>query len=191
MPYYTFNPSGRNRYLVLRWKKRINGVPTIVKEISVGTADNLAAMLESGISDIVLKSYSAGSNLSTLFMDKKIGFRDIVNSIMAHKGDGMSPSDYMLLFIMNRLSDPCSKNSIERWMNRDYASVIFPTVGSKDFWSIMDRFSDSDMKQIRDRIRNRIIEMGYYFTSIFVDASNLYTFIEENQMAKKGNNKNQ
>ena len=180
MPYYTFNRSGRNRYLVLRWKNRINGVPTIVKEISVGTADNLGAMLESGISDIVLKSYSAGSNLSTLFMDKKIGFRDIVNSIMAHKGDGMSPSDYMLPFIMNRLSDPCSKNSIERWMNRDYASVIFPTVGSKDFRSIMDRFSDSDMKQILDRIRNRIIEMGYYFTSMFVDASNLYTFIEEN-----------
>jgi len=189
MPYYTFKRSGKNRYLVLRWKKRINGVPTIVKEISVGTADNLAAMLESGISDIVLKSYSAGSTLSTLFMDKKIGFRDIVNSIMAHKGDGMSPGDYMLLFIMNRLSDPCSKNSIERWMNRDYASVIFPTVGSQDFWNLMDRFSDSDMKQIRDRIRNRIIEMGYDFTSMFVDASNLYTFMEENDMAKKGHNK--
>jgi len=189
MPYYTFKRSGKNRYLVLRWKKRINGVPTIVKEISVGTADNLAAMLESGISDIVLKSYSAGSTLSTLFMDKKIGFRDIVNSIMAHKGDGMSPGDYMLLFIMNRLSDPCSKNSIERWMNRDYASVIFPTVGSQDFWNLMDRFSDSDMKQIRDRIRNRIIEMGYDFTSMFVDASNMYTFMEENDMAKKGHNK--
>jgi|GEM_PF-6522893 len=73
MPYYTFKRSGKNRYLVLRWKKRINGVPTIVKEISVGTADNLAAMLESGMSDIVLKSYSAGSTLSTLFMDKKMG----------------------------------------------------------------------------------------------------------------------
>jgi len=155
----------------------------------VGTADNLAAMLESGMSDIVLKSYSAGSTLSTLFIDKKIGFREIVNSVMTHKGDGMSPGDYMLLFIMNRLSDPCSKNSIERWMNRDYASVIFPAVGSQDFWNLMDRFSDSDMKQIQDRIRNRIIEMGYDFTSMFVDASNMYTFMEENDMAKKGHNK--
>jgi hypothetical protein len=102
MPYYTFKRSGKNRYLVLRWKKRINCVPTIVKEISVGTADNLAAMLEAGMSDIVLKTYSAGSTLSALFMDKKTGVRDIVNSVMTNKGDGMSTDDYMLLFIMNR-----------------------------------------------------------------------------------------
>ncbi|MHB8359105.1 MAG: polysaccharide biosynthesis protein, partial [Thermoplasmataceae archaeon] len=46
MPYYTFKRSGKNRYLVLRWKKRINGIPTIVKEISVGTAEDLAEILE-------------------------------------------------------------------------------------------------------------------------------------------------
>jgi len=107
-------------------------------------------------------------------MEKKTGFSGIVNTVMTNKGDGMSPGDCMLLFVMNRLSDPCSKNSIERWMNRDYASVIFPKVSSQDFWNLIDRFSDSDMKQIRYRIRNRIIEMGYDFTNMFVDASNMY-----------------
>jgi len=189
MPYYTFKRSGKNRYLVLRWKKRINGVPTIVKEISVGTADNLAAMLDSGLSDIVLKSYSAGSTLSKLFIDKKIGFREIVNSVMTHKGTGISPGDYMLLFTMNRLSDPGSKNSIEKWMNRDYASVIFPKATSQDFWNVMDRFSGEKIKQIHNRIRNRIIDMGYDFTNMFVDASNMYTFMEKNGMASKGHNK--
>ena len=78
MPYYTFKRSGKNRYLVLRWKKRINGIPTIVKEISVGTAEDLAEILENGLNDIVLKSYSAGSTLSALYMDSKIGLRDTV-----------------------------------------------------------------------------------------------------------------
>ena len=32
-------------------------------------------------------------------------------------------------------------------------------------------------------------KMGYDFTSMFVDASNLYTFMEENDMAEKGNKK--
>ena len=32
-------------------------------------------------------------------------------------------------------------------------------------------------------------EMGYDFSNIFFDASNMYTFMEENDMAKKGHNK--
>ena len=189
MPYYTFKRSGKNRYLVLRWKKRINGVPTIVKEVSVGTAANLASMLENGLDNIVLKSYTAGSTLSVMYMDRKIGFRDIVNSVMAHKGNGMSPGDYMLLFIMNRLSEPYSKNSIVKWLERDYASVIFPDAGSQDYWNVMDRFSDEAIKHIQDNIRDRIMEMGYDYRNIFFDASNMYTFMEENDMARKGHNK--
>ena len=189
MPYYTFKRSGKNRYLVLRWKKRINGVPTVIKEVSVGTAANLASMLENGFNNIVLKSYSAGSTLSVMHMDRKIGFMDTVNSIMGHKGNGMSPGDYMLLFIMNRLSDPYSKNSIVKWMERDYASVIFPDAGSQDFWNVMNRFSDASIKHIQDSIRDRIMDMGYDFRNIFIDASNMYTFMEENDMAKKGHNK--
>jgi transposase len=189
MPYYTFKRSGKNRYLVLRWKKRINGVPTIVKEVSVGTAASLASMLENGLDNTVLKSYSAGSSLTVMYMDKRIGFRDIVNSVMGHRGNGMSPGDYILLFIMNRLSDPYSKNSISKWLDRDYASVIFPNVSSQDYWNAMNRFSDENMKHIQDNIRNRIMEMGYDFRNIFFDASNMYTFMEENEIAKKGHNK--
>ena len=37
-----------------------------------------------------------------------------------------------------------SKNSMEKWMNRDYASIIFPKASSQDFWNVMDRFSDKD-----------------------------------------------
>ena len=99
----------------------------------MGTAANLASMLENGLNGIVLKSYSAGSTLSVMYMDRKIGFRDAVNTTMGHRGNGMSPCDYMLLFIMNRLSDPYSKNSISKWLERDYASIIFPEVSSQDF----------------------------------------------------------
>ncbi len=189
MVYYTFKRSGKNRYLVLRWKKRINGIPTIVKEISVGTAENLAKMLEDNMDNIILKSYSAGSSLASLYMDRALGFRVLVNNAMGHRGNGMSPGDYILLFIMNRLSDPCSKNSIGKWMKRDYASIIFPEASSQDFWNIMDKFTDDNIKDIMDKVRDRIIEIGYDTTNIFFDASNMYTFMEENSMAKKGHNK--
>ncbi|MGP6240449.1 hypothetical protein ACNF40_08625 [Cuniculiplasma sp. SKW4] len=164
-------------------------MPTIVKEVSVGKAANLAELLENGLNDAVLKSYSAGSTLSVLYIDMRTGFRDIVDSILDHKGKGISPRDYMLLLIMNRLSDPYSKNSIERWMGRDYVSVIFPEVGSQDFWNLMDMFTDENMKQIKDRISDRLVEMKYDFTNVFFDASNMYTFMEENGMERKEHNK--
>jgi hypothetical protein len=93
MPYYTFKRSGKSRYLVLRRKKRINGIPTIVKEVSGGTAANLASMLENRLDNIVLKSYTAGSTLSVMHMDRNMGLRDIVYSVMAHKWNGTSSGD--------------------------------------------------------------------------------------------------
>lgn len=189
MVYFTFKQSGKNRYLVLRWKKRINGVPTIVKEVSVGTADQLAHMLQNSMDSVVMKSYSCGSTLSVLYMDEKIRLRDTINERMGHRDGGASPGDYMLLFIMSRLADPCSKNRMDMWMKRDYASTLFPPVSSQDLWNVMDRFSDEDMKYLMDHVKETLISMGYDFKNIFFDASNMYAFMGENDMAKKGHNK--
>lgn len=51
MAYFSYKRSckNRNRYLVIRWKKRINGIPTIMKEVSVGTADDLAKTIEGNL----------------------------------------------------------------------------------------------------------------------------------------------
>ena len=64
-----------------------------------------------------------------------------------------------------------------------------PKASSQDFWNVMDRFSDKDMKDIQDSIRDKVMGMGYDFSNIFFDASNMYTFMEENDMAKKRHNK--
>ena len=189
MAYFAYKRSGKNRYLVIRWKKRINGIPTIVKEVSVGTANDLAKTIEGGVSDIEIKSYSGGSTLCVLRMDSMIGMRGIVDSVIDHHERGMSPGDYILLFIMNRLSDPSSKEGIERWMQRDYASIIYGKRGSQDFWNLMDRITDEDMKRVMGRLRDKLEALGYDFSKIFVDASNMYTFMETNDMAKRGHNK--
>ena len=85
MPYYTFKSSGKNSYLVMREEKRTDRIATVVKEVSVGTATNLAEILENGINDIVLRSYSAVSTLSVLNIDQKIALRYTVNPIMWNK----------------------------------------------------------------------------------------------------------
>ena len=108
--------SGKNRYLVIRWKKHINGIPTVVNEVNVGTADELLKTLENNLNEIDITAYSGGSTLCILRIENSIGIRSIVNSTISHHGTGMSPGDYFLLFIMNGLSDPESKNGIKGLM---------------------------------------------------------------------------
>ena len=189
MAYFAYKRSGRNRYLVIRWKKRINGIPTIVKEVSVGTADDLAETIDRNLSGIRIAAYSGGSTLCVLRIDHMIGMKGIVDSIVDHHDRGMSPGDYFLLFIMNRLSDPASKDGIERWMTRDYASTLYGKRGSQDFWNLMDRITDDHMNLIMKAVSEKVRAMGYDFSRIFVDASNMYTFMKENDMARKGHNK--
>ena len=182
------NINGEKR-LVLKWKKRIDGKLKITKEIYIGDMDRLADTIGNPMKDAHAISLDFGTTAFVRMVDKRIGLKDIVDKVVGHRGKGMSPGDYMLLFIMNRLSDPGSKSGIERWMVNDYASTIYGKRGSQDFWNLMDRFTDGDMKTIMDGIRDKLATLGYDFTNMFVDASNMYTFMEENDMARKGHNK--
>ncbi|MEM3489844.1 MAG: hypothetical protein QXO75_09370, partial [Nitrososphaerota archaeon] len=47
------------------------------------------------------------------------------------------------------------------------------------------RIHEGDKEENNDRL----ISLGYDFSKIFVDASNFYTLMEENDIAKKGHNK--
>ena len=99
MAYFAYKRSCKNRYLVIRGNKRINGIPTIVKEVRVGTADNLAKTFDGNLSEIKIAAYNVGSTLCILRIDHIIGFKAIVNGIVDHHDRGMSAGDYFLIFI--------------------------------------------------------------------------------------------
>ena len=90
----------------------------ITKEIYIGSINRLADLIENPMKDIRVLSLDFGSTAFVLMIDQKIGLKNIVDNIMEHKGKGMSPGDYMLLFIMNCLSDPGSKSAIEKQYTR-------------------------------------------------------------------------
>ena len=95
--------------MVLRLKKWQDGQSRVVREIYIGGAERLARILENPGYDISATSLSYGSTASILAMEKNIDIKDIVDGIVGHSGNGMSPGDYALLFAMNRLSDPIER----------------------------------------------------------------------------------
>ncbi|MEM0195830.1 MAG: hypothetical protein QXJ24_05905 [Thermoplasmatales archaeon] len=155
----------------------------------MGTADELAKTIGNDLNEIEVTAYSSGSTLCVLRMEESIGIRSIVNNVMSHNGKGMSPGDYVLLFIMNRLSDPESKSGIERWMQRDYASTVYPKKGSQDFWNFMDRINDEHVDKIMKALRKK----GHGYRLRFLQdicGCIKYVYIHGgNDVAKRGHNK--
>ncbi|EQD26269.1 transposase IS4 family protein [mine drainage metagenome] len=189
MPFLVWKTVGGKKRLVLRWNRRINGKPRVVKETYIGDMNNLARMIESRSEDVNAYSLAFGITAGILMMEKEIGIRNIIDERTGHRNNGLSPGDYALIFIMNRLSDPRSKSRIHEWMQGDFSSTLYHSVTAHGFWNMMDRFSDDDMKKIKDQIREKLISLGYDDSRLFVDGSNFYTFMEENDMAKRGHNK--
>ena len=146
-------------------------------------------LIQNPMENVDAYSLDFGMTASILMTEKEIGLKSVIDDEIGHHAKGMSPGDYALIFIMNRLSDPRSKSGIGEWMAKDFSSTLFHTVTAQGFWNIMDRFSDEAMKRIREKMRNRLISLGYDDSKLFVDGSNFYTYMEENDMAKKGHNK--
>ncbi len=189
MPFLVWKTIGGKKRLVMRWNRRVDGKPRVIKEIYIGSMENLARIIENPLNAVDAYSLSFGMTASVMMIDRIIGLKDIIDSVLGHHDNGLSPGDYVLIFIMNRLSDPGSKNSIGKWMRNDFASTIFHSVTAQGFWNIMDRFSENHMRIIRKRIRDRLISMGYDYSRLFVDGSNFYTYMEENDIAMIEHNK--
>lgn len=69
----------------------------------MGDIDRIASMIENPMQDMHLMSLDFGSTAFVRMVDRNVGSKHIVAKVMGHKD--MSLSDYMLLFIMNKLSD--------------------------------------------------------------------------------------
>ncbi len=189
MPFLVWKTIGGKKRLVMRWNKRIDGKPKITREVYIGDMENLARMIQNPMENVDAYSLDFGMTAGILMTEKEIGLKTVIDNEMGHHASGLSPGDYALIFIMNRLSDPRSKSGIHEWMAKDFSSTLFHSATAQGFWNIMDRFSDEAMKRIKEKMRDRLISLGYDDSRLFVDGSNFYTYMEENDMAKKGHNK--
>jgi len=189
MPGLVWKTINKKKYLVIRWKKRINGKSRIIKEVYVGDLDKLATIIENPMKDINALSLSYGTSAAVFHIESMLNLKSIINEVVGHTENGLSPGDYAIIFIANRLSDPRSKNGISEWMKNDFISTKYRIVTSQSFWNIMERIDANEIKAIMDRIKEKLLSLGYDASKLFIDASNVYTFMEENEMAKKGYNK--
>ncbi len=184
-----------SQYILVR-KKRIDGKVKRVWSKYLGTAKTIEKFYNDCEEHISLKfkSFEYGRTAALMKIAKELNFVEIVNKHTTKKKmNGLTVGEYMLLIILSRADNPVSKNGIAEWFDESFMSLIWSfqhKLNTKNFTNHMDYLTDEAMRKIEDDIGSKIVEGGVKPTKLFIDMSNIFTYIENGgKLPKKGRGK--
>jgi transposase len=183
-----YTVKGKSYYRIVE-SKRINGKPRAIPVMHIGTAEALIKRLTNTElkQDIVVKSFEHGSLLALLEILKELGFIEIINQIIPQSYRGVSSGDALALISINRLLDPCSKNSWCDWAKRTslfklFAHVPIAKLSSQFFWEHMQEIPEKTLVQIEDALVKVVLEKyDLKLDLLFFDTTNCYSYLEDPQ----------
>ncbi len=110
---------GRKYYYAVE-SKRVNGKPRITWQKYLGTVEGIVKRTEDAKpatpKEAVLSEF--GGVAALLRITQRLGLLDLVNSAVPKRNQGPSVGHYMVLALINRAVDPCSKLAIGDWYEK-------------------------------------------------------------------------
>lgn len=192
--------SGRPYYYI-REIKRVNGKPTVVNQIYLGTPERILEVFTAGHKEGLasISSREFGSLLVFTEIDKQIGFADIVDSVVPAGRNEERPTvgEYCYYALLNRIIEPLSKMRLTEWYRKtdiqDIRPVEIDRLNSKAFWDKWDRVGEKEVKEIAGRFFSKIREIiGVSADCFLFDTTNYYTYLSgktESALAVRGKSK--
>jgi transposase len=167
--------------------RRVNGKPRAIPVLHLGTAESLLEKLTNTESnkDITVKSFEHGAIASILAIAKEVDLVSIINRHVPKSRRGVSTGDALLLIMLNRLLDPCSKNSWADWAKktslfRFYPHLELSKLSSQFFWDHMQSISESSLLKIEDELVRAVIDKyNLDLNLLFFDTTNCYSYVED------------
>ncbi len=198
MVYLTHKWKKNRKYLYLEKKARIDGKVKRVFQIYLGAEDKIEErqiMLNSG--KLEIRTYNVGTAI-LWHVAERIGFLDIINeSTDKKRKQGISVGDYILVGILNRCVDPCSKNSIPDWLKGDYLGFRYQDfinhLDSQGYWNHFQYFTPDILAEIQSVVTKTVLEeFKITLDLILYDPTNFFTnqgIHKDDQIAKFGASK--
>lgn len=181
---YTVN--GKSYWRIVE-SRRINGKPRAIPVLHLGTAQSLLKRLTecSSETEFSVKSFEHGAIAALLEIAKEIDLVSIINKHVPKKHKGISSGVAILLIVLNRLIDPCSKNSWSTWAKGTSLFRFFPEIpisklSSQFFWEHMQLISEEALKKIEDELIKVVVKKyDLNLDLLFFDTTNCYTYVED------------
>lgn len=187
-------------YLYVREIARVNGKPTVVSQVYIGSPDKVRKLAQGEAGDIVeLKAEEFGALLLAVKIDEDIDLAGIIDGVVTRgsREKGPTVGEHFLYSALNRMVEAKSKNSLSMWYKRTAIQQIRPVditrLTSQRYWDKWDRVSESDLKRIATRFFQRIWEVESPDADcLLFDTTNYYTYMAsqtESDLARRGKNK--
>ncbi|HUW16689.1 MAG TPA: IS1634 family transposase [Actinomycetes bacterium] len=191
---------GGKTYWYLREMARVDGKPKMVSERYVGSAADVAALLDAREQAILpdrTRHLAFGDVAAAWAMLTELGVVDIVDEVVGPGPAGLplSTGTYLALAALNRLVGPCSKAGFAHWW-KGTAGDRFTRIGARAldhrrFWDAMHAVGAEALERIGEMVAQRLIEVsGVDVSSVALDMTNFATFIatanEKAPIAQRG-----
>ena len=195
-----FTVRGRAYWRIVE-SKRINGKPTPVPVLYIGSTEKLISMLMSAGSarPYRVHSFRHGDVAALKAAADWLGVADIIDHIVPTTRRSVSVGTCLVLAAIGRLVHPCSKRSWADWAQTTSLGQLFPNVDisrmtSQVFWDQMDQVRLEDLDAIESELAAQVFDrLGLAPDLLFYDTTNFYTYIattnERSELAQRGHNK--
>ncbi len=171
-------------YYYLGENKSVDGITVRAKEIYLGTANNIFQMINSKQDLEKINTYEYGLTVSLLQEISKSGLYDSLKQILPFYIRGVPASISIIILLINKIIDPKSKNSVNKWYNRSVLSRLLPIESSKltsqFFFDCLRKLDQKRIQKIEQRMAKRIKNIEE-LDSILCDMTHIETYIQEHE----------
>jgi transposase len=175
-------------YYYLREMAWVEGKPKMVSERYVGSAADIASLLdvrERQIAPERIRALAFGGVAAVWGMTCELGLVAVVDAVLgARRSDaGASAGTYLALAVCNRVVAPTSKAGFADWWGTtaaDRFTKIPPRVlDHRKFWDAMRPLGAAQITQIERALAARIVEhFGVDASAVALDMTNFATYID-------------
>jgi transposase len=187
-------------YYYARECQRVDGKPTIVKTVYLGSLDHIVQSVTQAQQPLRPETARLASfgDVAALFdQAQKIGLVQLIDAQVPKRDQGLSVGQYLLLAAINRAAHPSSKAQLAHWYHHTVLPRLLPAtadqLSSQAFWNHMDQVTQGHISAIEQTLSQRLIQqLGLSLRTLVYDGTNFFTFINTRtpaQLPARGHNK--
>ena len=153
-------------YYVIAESARVDGKPRIVKQWYLGTIEKVIQLAENRVDKEVPREITCQEDgtISVLCrIAQELDLRNIINTHVRKRNQGMTPGDYILIAALNRAAGATSKSKIKEWVNGTtlhlQMKIELEKLDSQNFWDHFDLFNTPMIEAIGDELARKAIDL--------------------------------
>ena len=169
-------------YIYLIENQRVDGKVKQVRQVCVGSADKVQALLE-GPKDLKVASFSFGKPAALLLAAQELGVLDSLDEGIGRKDmKGLKASEYLLTALIGRADGAYSRSALASYFKGSLLQFVFEpkySLQAQNFLNYMERLDEELIQQVEADISASLSKRGFRPSMLIFDATNFYTYVEE------------